>query len=516
MTLTSRGRRSNIGTVEHSTSGIEGFRIRAVARPNMENTQIIRLLRRSFWISFITITAILVTVIAVAVAQNNRERWTQHSREMMRIARHSHILALDQETSVRGYLISGDSASLGPLLAARPRLASALDSLSAGTADNPVQQRRARAYAAAIARWDSAFATPAIAARARGADTVFQAFGSNALAGKLLFDEIRTRYEEFEVEEELLYRTRSKASVRLETLNVFVAVVGLTLLASVLVSLRKRVVAQAGGLLERQNQLEEQATELEEQASELEEQATELEAQTEELQETVKELGRKNEELNSFSASVAHDLRSPLRSIDGFSHMLMADYAEKLDESGLSALKRIRANAQRMGELIDGLLSLARVSGADLRRVAVNLSDVAVASGEEIQRSVAAGRRVDYVVHPSLAATGDARLLSVAVHNLVENAFKFTRSRPDARVEVGEKVLDGYRTFFVADNGIGFDMRYAGKLFGAFERLHDDTTYEGTGIGLATVRRIVERHGGRLWAESEPGRGATFYFTLAA
>ena len=126
--------------------------------------------------------------------------------------------------------------------------------------------------------------------------------------------------------------------------------------------------------------------------------------------------------------------------------MLIADYAEKLDESGQSALKRIRVNAQRMGELIDGLLSLARVSGADLRRVAVNLSDVAAASGEEIQRSNSAGRRVDYVVQPSLSAVGDARLLRVALHNLVENAFKFTRSRPNARVEVGEKMLDGYRT----------------------------------------------------------------------
>jgi signal transduction histidine kinase len=502
--------------LEHSTIGIVAFRIRAVASATMENTGLVPLLRRSYWISFVTIAAIIVTVVAVAAVQNDRERWTQHSREMMRLARKAQILALDRETGLRGYLISGDSSSLAPDIAARASLSASLDSLVRGTADNSVQERRARAFAGAVARWDSAFAMPAIAARARGGALVAETFGANALAGKLLFDDIRTRFAEFEVEEELLYRTRSRATIVLETLNVIVAVVGLTLLAGVLASLRKRVIVQANGLEQRQTQLEEQATELQEQAAELEEQATELEAQTEELQDTVRELGRKNDELNAFSASVAHDLRSPLRSIDGFSHMLLADYATRLDDSGTSALKRIRANAQRMGELIDGLLSLARVSGAELRRVDVNLSEVATTSGDEIQRAMAPERRVEYVVHPSLSAVGDARLLRVAVHNLVENAFKFTRSRPNARVEVGAKILDGYRTFFVADNGIGFDMRYATKLFGAFERLHDDSTYEGTGIGLATVRRIVERHGGRLWAESEPGRGATFYFTLAA
>lgn len=482
----------------------------------MENTRIVPLLRRTYWTSLVTITGIIVTVVAVAVAQSNRERWTQHSRDMMRLVRRSQILALDRETGIRGYLISGDSASLGPDVAARAPLAAALDSLVEGTADNPLQQRRARAYASAVARWDSAFALPAVAARLRGPAGITEAFGTNALAGKVLFDDIRTRYAEFEAEEEELYRTRSRAALRLEWLNVAVAVLGLALLGSVLAALRKRVVALAAGMIARQTQLEEQATQLEEQAAELEEQATELEAQTEDLQDTVRELGRKNDELNAFSGSVAHDLRSPLRSIDGFSHMLLADHAEKLDESGRTALKRIRANAQRMGELIDGLLSLARVSAGEVRKVTVNLSDVALASGEEIQRAMSPDRHVEFVVEPSLSAVGDARLLRVAVHNLVDNAFKFTRDRPGARVEVGSKLVDGYRTFFVADNGIGFDMRYAGKLFGAFERLHDDTTYEGTGIGLATVYRIVERHGGRLWAESEPNKGATFYFTLAA
>jgi signal transduction histidine kinase len=482
----------------------------------MPNTGLVSLLRRTFWISVVAIAAVGATVVLVAVGQRNRERWTQHSRAMVRLARRAQLLALDRETGVRGFLLSGDSSSLTPDLAARAPLRAALDSLVSGTADNAPQQQRARAFADAISRWDSTFATPVLAQRVAGATTVTTSFGAGGLAGKVLFDDVRTRFGEFETEEERLYAARSRAAVQLQTMNAIVAIVGLTILGLILSSLRRRVTVQAVAIVDRQTQLEEQAVELEEQASELEEQATELEAQTEELQDTVRELGRKNEELDAFSASVAHDLRSPLRSIDGFSHILMSDYAAKLDDGGVSALRRIRTNAQRMGELIDGLLSLARVSSAELRRADVNLSSIATTAAEDVQRIVGAKGTTQYVVHPGLTARGDARLLRVVLTNLVDNAFKFTRSRSDARVEVGTRDIDGERAFFVADNGVGFDMRYAGKMFGAFERLHDDKSYEGTGIGLATVKRIVERHGGRLWADSEPGRGATFYFTLPA
>jgi signal transduction histidine kinase len=479
----------------------------------MEKRRLASLLRRTYWISFIAIAAIALTVIAVAFAQRGRERWTQHSRDMARLARKAQLLALDRETGVRGFLLSGDSASLAPDAAARLPLRLALDSLVAGTADNPGQQRRAAAFAEAIARWDSLFVKPALADRVDGDGSTTMSFGPNGLAGKVLFDDVRLRFIEFESEEEALYRSRSRAALQSQTLDVTVTVLGLVLLAATQAALRRRVVRQATLLEERQTQLEEQAMELEEQASELEEQATELETQTEELQETVTELGRKNDELDAFSASVAHDLRSPLRSIDGFSHLLITDYADRLDDGGVSALKRIRTNAQRMGELIDGLLSLARVSAVDLRRADVNLSDLATMVGDDVHRAMAAERSIAYVVQRGLTAHGDARLLRLVLQNLVENAVKFTRSRSDAWVEVGSRVADGDRAFFVADNGVGFDMQHAVRLFDAFERLHDDQ-YEGTGIGLATVRRIVERHGGRLWAESEPGRGATFYFTI--
>jgi signal transduction histidine kinase len=483
----------------------------------MPNTGLVSLLRRTFWISFVTIGTIGLTVIGVALAHRNREQWTQHSRDAVRLARKAQLYALDRETGVRGFLLSGDSANLDPYLSARAPLAAALDSLVRLTVDNPAQQRRASAFAAAIARWDSTFATPAIAQRVRqGTTGVVTAFGAGGFAGKLLFDDVRMRFSEFEIEEEALYRSRRESSLRLQYLNAGMVVIGLAMLGGALAALRRRVTVQADVLVERQTLLEEQAMELEEQASELEQQATELEAQTEELQDTVRELGHKNEELNAFSSSVAHDLRSPLRSIDGFSHLLLSDYSGRLDEAGVSALKRIRVNAQRMGDLIDGLLSLARVSGGELRMAEVNLSELASGAADDIRRGLSDERSVNVVIQSGLSARGDARLLRVAVHNLVDNAIKFTRPRKDARVEVGSKLVDGQHAFFVTDNGVGFDMRYANKLFGAFERLHDDPAFEGTGIGLATVRRIVERHGGRLWAESEPGRGATFYFTVAS
>ena len=480
----------------------------------MPNTGLVPLLRRSFWISFIAIAAIALGVVVVAMVERGRDRWSQHSLAVMRLARSSQLLAVDLETGVRGYLLTGDSAALAPYAAAAPQVRSLLDSLVSATADNRQQQQRAQAFAAAIARWDSAYATPAIAARTAGSMAPEATAGGYGLAGKLLFDDVRARYSEFQADEEAIYRQRARTATWLRMANVIVSVLGLVALGAILFELRRRVTRLAEALEQRQVLLEEQATELEEQSVTLQEQASELEAQTEELQHTIKELGRKNEELDAFSSSVAHDLRSPLRSIDGFSHLLLTDYAPRLDADGVDALKRIRVNAQRMGELIDGLLTLARVSGAEMRRTPMSLTDIASSAGDELLRIAPADRSIDFVVHSGLTVRGDPRLMRVAIHNLVENAFKFTRDRSDARVEVGSTTVDGQPAFYVTDNGIGFDMRYSSKLFGAFERLHDDPSYEGLGIGLATVRRIVDRHGGRLWAESEPKCGATFYFTL--
>jgi two-component system, NtrC family, sensor kinase len=227
----------------------------------------------------------------------------------------------------------------------------------------------------------------------------------------------------------------------------------------------------------------------------------------------VEELERKNKELDAFSYSVAHDLRAPLRSIDGFSQALLEDYADKIDDEGRRYLRYVRESAQQMAELIDNLLSLSRITRSELAPEPLDLGAIARDVAERLRRRDPQ-RRVELVVADGLAAEGDARLLAVVFDNLLGNAWKFSGKRADARIEVGAAEVDGRRAFFVRDNGAGFDMAYGAKLFGVFQRLHSTAEFEGTGIGLATVQRIVHRHGGRIWAEGEVGRGACFFFTL--
>jgi signal transduction histidine kinase len=220
-----------------------------------------------------------------------------------------------------------------------------------------------------------------------------------------------------------------------------------------------------------------------------------------------------NKELESFSYSVSHDLRAPLRALDGFSRALLEDYDAVLDDEGREHLNRIRAASQHMGALIDDMLNLARVSRAELRRAPVDLSALARLVADDLRRREPE-RDLEFVIAPDLRTSGDARLLRVLLENLLQNACKFTSQRQAARIECGRSSDNGAAAYFVRDNGVGFDMTYAHKLFRAFERLHTEDEFPGTGIGLATVHRIVQRHGGRVWAESEPQRGATFYFTL--
>lgn len=225
------------------------------------------------------------------------------------------------------------------------------------------------------------------------------------------------------------------------------------------------------------------------------------------------ELGAINKELESFSYSVSHDLRAPLRSIDGFSQALVEDYPDTIDAQGKDYLQRVRAASQRMGQLIDDLLSLARITRSEMRREGVDLSALAQAIAGELQETQSE-RQVEFVIAQGMVATGDARLLRIVLENLLGNAWKFTGKRPRARIELGVTQDDGHRVYFVRDDGAGFDMAYANKIFGAFQRLHAMTEFSGTGIGLATVQRIIHRHGGRIWAEAAVGQGATFYFTL--
>jgi light-regulated signal transduction histidine kinase (bacteriophytochrome) len=262
----------------------------------------------------------------------------------------------------------------------------------------------------------------------------------------------------------------------------------------------------------RRRQMEEQTLRLREEMLGAQLEAAEARA-AQELAETraalVDELERKNRELEAFSYSVSHDLRAPLRTIDGFSQALAEDYGPSLDDRARDYIGRVRAGAQRMSSLIDDLLRLSRVSRAELRRRPVDLSSTARTVVAEL-RQADPERDVTVSIPDNLMVEADANLLRVLLENLIGNAWKFT-TRVAARIEVG-RGPDG--AFFVRDNGAGFDMTYVDRLFAPFQRLHTEEDFPGTGIGLATARRIVDRHGGRIWADGTPGGGATISFTL--
>jgi light-regulated signal transduction histidine kinase (bacteriophytochrome) len=221
-----------------------------------------------------------------------------------------------------------------------------------------------------------------------------------------------------------------------------------------------------------------------------------------------------NKELEAFSYSVSHDLRAPLRAIDGFSKELLTNCEDRLDERGKDDLRRIRAATQRMGQLIDDLLELSRLTRSELKFETVDLSTQV----QDIEQKLAASdpqRQVEYVTAPDLTAAGDPHLLQIALENLLQNSWKFTRPRSRPKIEFGVLNQNGDRTYFIRDNGVGFNMAYAEKLFKPFQRLHDSKEFPGTGIGLALVQRIIYRHGGKVWVEAEENKGATFYFTLS-
>ena len=243
----------------------------------------------------------------------------------------------------------------------------------------------------------------------------------------------------------------------------------------------------------------------------------ELRRHREHLEELVVErtaqLAAANKELEAFSYSVSHDLRAPLRSIDGFSQALLEDYADKVGEQGKDYLNRVRSSSQRMAQLIDDLLNLSRVTRAEMHTEEVDLSEIAIAVARELKKTDP-DRRVEFKIDREAIARGDARLLRVVIDNLLGNAWKYTSKHGSAKIGFGITHQDGQSVYFVQDDGAGFDMKYSQKLFGAFQRLHGTTDFPGTGIGLATVQRIINRHGGRIWAEGNVERGATFYFTL--
>jgi light-regulated signal transduction histidine kinase (bacteriophytochrome) len=231
------------------------------------------------------------------------------------------------------------------------------------------------------------------------------------------------------------------------------------------------------------------------------------------VEERTAQLAAANKELEAFSYSVAHDLRAPLRSIDGFSQAVLEDYADKLDADGTRQLQRVRAASQRMSVLIDDLLNLSRITRSEVRKSNLNLSSLAESVVTELKKNDP-GRQVEFVIEETLFAEADAGLLRVVLENLLGNAWKYTSRHGRARIEFGRLQQNGRSPYFVRDDGAGFDPRHAARLFGAFQRLHSASEFPGTGIGLATVQRIILKHGGEIWAEAALEKGATFFFVL--
>jgi len=240
---------------------------------------------------------------------------------------------------------------------------------------------------------------------------------------------------------------------------------------------------------------------------------TERKQAEDELKKRTVELEASNKELEAFSYSVSHDLRAPLRSITGFSNVLLEDYSKELDDEGKAYLKKISDSGELMGQLMDDLLKLSRVTRGDITVEKLDLSNMAQKIVSDLAKDEPQ-RKMKVTIAPDMTANGDKNLLGLALQNLLGNAWKYTSKTSEPRIEMGTVKHKGKTAYFVRDNGVGFDMTYANKLFQPFQRLHKATEFAGTGIGLATVQRIIRRHGGEVWTEAKVGEGATFYFTL--
>ncbi len=432
-------------------------------------------------------SAILITVCALSyrdvLRSTNDQEWVAHTH-FVREELEELIADLEQsQAEERDYLISGQDIYLSTFHAAAGRVAEHTHNARILTADNPVQQTSLDQLEPLEAKRFSQMRAVIAERRARGLDAAIAAEQSNdsiSLMGKISAI-ISTMLRE---ENRLL--TARAAAVNANSRHMRrILLLGYTV-AFLFLFVESVVIHKEMG----RRRAAEHATE---------KRSEELEAA--------------NKELEAFCYSVSHDLRSPLRGIDGFSQALLEDYSAHVDETGQDFLRRIRAGTQRMSTLIDDLLNLSRYTRVEMRREPTDLSEIGSSVMEEL-RLLHPTRRVEFLISPRLHSESDPRLMRVVLENLLGNAWKFTSKKEHAQIEFGKTDQNGSSAFYVKDNGAGFDPAHTARLFGAFQRLHGVSEFPGTGIGLATVQRIIQRHGGRIWAESAVDQGATFYFTL--
>lgn len=435
--------------------------------------------------------------------------WLAHSWQVVHQVERVLGSAVNAETGERGYLISGSDGYLAPYTTALQELPGELDHLDMLTADNPDQQERIHDLRAAVDR-RLLVLQRAVEMRRQGGQDISTPLLRGG-PGKVEMDHIRAICDAMDAEEDRLLAIRT-ASTNSSTGHAQVAVVVASALDFLLILFAfwqfarerdLRVAAEAAGERVVLAQKETEAR------------AAEVQALNAALEDRVRvrtaELERINRELEAFSYSVSHDLRAPLRTIDGFSLALQEDFAATIDDSGRDYINRVRGGVQRMGQLIDALLQLSRITRAEIIRETFSMSELAESVASDL-REENPGRQLSFDVETGLDVYADPRLTRIALANLMGNAAKFTSKVPHAEIHFGWD--SEQNAWYVRDNGAGFDMVYADKLFGAFNRLHGDKDFRGSGIGLATVARVVHGHHGRIWAKSAVDQGATFWFTL--
>ncbi len=453
----------------------------------------------------------LNTWFAVAAIQSllESEAWLAHTWEVVGQNEHLLVTLTDAESSARGYVITGRDASLEMFGRARESLPQDLQRLQDLTADNPVQRANIMQAREAIDRRMTMLMQIVEVRRDKGLEAAEQVASSGL--GTAEMNNVRASLGRIDGEEHRLLFNRADETRHNGSRALFAISLACALDLMMIGFVTYYFVEER----RMRFKSEDNANRLELANALAHRRAEEIRLLNEDLENRVRErtaeLEATNRELEAFSYSVSHDLRAPLRTIDGFSLALEEDYAEAVDAAGRDYISRVRAGVQRMGQLIDALLQLSRITRADVARESLDLAQIAETVAETL-REENADRDLRFTITPGPDANADPKLIQVALENLMGNAVKFTARKPVAEITFGwDKEQSAWR---VSDNGAGFDMHYADKLFNAFNRLHGDKDFKGSGIGLATVARVVRRHGGRIWADSIVDHGATFWFTL--
>jgi signal transduction histidine kinase len=474
-------------------------------------------MKKSVWYRIALVAAIVVVLLNTFLAARslhtliNSQFWLAHTLEVIDGTEQIVARVRTAESAARGYILTGSPVFAQEYSAASSGIGAGVDRIQRLTRDNPSQQLRIRDLRLRIgtkmAVLDAGMAVRRGAPGGTLAPSALQAV-VNDTPNRV--QSVQATIDAIEAQERGLLALRT-ADARTAQRRVWISFTIAFILDFVLLVAAFELLVRVGR--ERENLAESAAEVLS-----LNKELTQVNAGLElRVQQRTQQLAFSNQELEAFSYSVSHDLRAPLRTIDGFSLALLEDYGTSLTEEGRDYIHRVRNGVQRMGTLIDALLQLSRVTRSELQTESVDLSQLATLVFNELQASDPQ-RHVDFTAQPGVTVRGDPRLLRIALENLIGNAWKFTSREPHARIQFGTMPgrgeLAGQTAYFVRDNGAGFDMQYVDRLFTAFQRLHGDRDFKGSGIGLATVLRIVRRHHGSIAAESGPGNGAVFYFTL--